>query len=48
MTKNHYLFWHISNFYVITKFQNHGNEHDHGFLLIKDVYMYGVHTNEKN
>jgi len=47
MTKNHYFFWHVSNFYD-TKFQNHGSEHDHGLLSIKDAYMYGVHTNEKN
>jgi hypothetical protein len=47
MTKNHYLFGHIFNFYFITKFQNHRNEHDHGLLSIKDAYMYGMHTNEE-
>jgi hypothetical protein len=47
MTKNHFFGGHISNFYFVTEFQNHGNEHNHGLLWIKDAPMYGVHTNEK-
>jgi hypothetical protein len=47
MKKNHYLFGDISNFYFVTEFQNHGNEHDHGILWIKDALMYKVHTNEE-
>jgi len=46
MTKDHYLFGHISNFYFVIEFQNCENEHDHGFLWIKDAPMYGVHTNK--
>ncbi len=47
MTKDHYSFGHISNFYFVTKFQNHGNEHNQGLLWIKDALMYGMHTNEE-
>jgi hypothetical protein len=47
MTKDHYLFGHISNIYFFTEFQNCGSEHDHGFLWIKDAPMYGMHTNEE-
>ncbi len=38
---------HIFEFFLVTKFQNHGSEHDHGFLWIKNAPMYGVHTNEE-
>jgi hypothetical protein len=38
-----YIFY----FIFVAEFQNHGNEHDHGFLWIKNAPMYGVHTNEK-
>jgi hypothetical protein len=31
----------------VTKFQNHGSEHDHGLLWIKDAPIYGINTNEK-
>ncbi len=44
--KDHFLFGYISEF-LVTKFQNCGNEHDHGLLWIKDASMYGVHINEK-
>jgi hypothetical protein len=47
MTKDHYFFGHISDFYFVIEFQNCGNEHDHGFLWIKDAPMCGVHTNEE-
>jgi hypothetical protein len=33
--------------FFVTKFQNHGSEHCHGLLWIKNAPMYGVHTNEK-
>jgi hypothetical protein len=33
--------------FFLTKFQNHGNEHNHGFLWIKNASMYGVHRNGK-
>jgi hypothetical protein len=48
MTKDHYCFGHIFNFYFFTKFQNRGSKHDHGLLWIKDVHVYGVRTNEEN
>jgi uncharacterized protein YabN with tetrapyrrole methylase and pyrophosphatase domain len=47
MTKDYYIFGHISNFYLVIKFQNCGSEHNHGLLWIKDAPMYGVHTNEE-
>jgi hypothetical protein len=47
MTKDHYSFGHISNFYFVIELQNYGNEHNHGILWIKDAPMYGVHTNEE-
>jgi hypothetical protein len=47
MTKDHSSFGHISNYYFVTEFQNHGNEHNHGLLWIKDALMYGMHTNEE-
>ncbi len=33
-------------FYFVIKFQNKGNEHDHGLLLIKNGPTYGVDSNE--
>jgi hypothetical protein len=47
MTKDHFPFGHISNFYFLIKFQNHGNENDHGLLWIKNALVYGMHINEK-
>jgi hypothetical protein len=47
IAKYHYLFGYILDFFFIIEFQNHGNEHDHGFLWIKNAPMYGVHTNEE-
>ncbi len=47
MTKYHHFFGHISKFYFVIEFQNHGSEDDHGLLWNKNVPMYGVHTNEK-
>jgi hypothetical protein len=46
ITKYHYLFGYISDF-LITEFQNHGIEHDHGILWIKNAPMYGMHTNQQ-
>jgi hypothetical protein len=31
----------------VTKFQNHGSEHNHGLLWIKDAPIHGINTNEK-
>jgi hypothetical protein len=47
MTKKYYIFGHISNFHLVIKFKNCGNEHNHGLLSIKDAPMYGVYTNEE-
>jgi hypothetical protein len=47
MTKDQYLFRHFFNIYFVIEFQNHGNEHDHGLLWVKNVPMYGMQTNEK-
>ncbi len=33
--------------FFVTKFQNHGNEHDHGLLWIKDTPICGINTNEE-
>jgi hypothetical protein len=33
--------------FLVIEFQNHGNEHDHGLLWIKNTLMYGMHTNEE-
>ncbi len=35
------------SFFFIIEFQNHGSEHDHGLLWIKNAPMYGMHTNEE-
>jgi hypothetical protein len=42
MTKDQYLFRHFFNIYFVIEFQNHGNEHDHGLLWVKNVPMYGM------
>ncbi len=47
VTKYHYLFGYISDFFYVTKFQNCGSKHDHGLLWIKNAPMYGVQINEK-
>ncbi len=47
MMKDHYIFRHISDFYFVNEFQNCGSKHEHGLLWMKDVPMYGMHTNEK-
>jgi hypothetical protein len=47
MIKDHYLLKHISDFYFVNKFQNCGRKHEHGLLWIKDVPMYGMHTNDE-
>jgi len=47
MTKYHYFFGHVFNFYIVTEFQNCGSKQDHGLLWIKNVPMYKMHTNEK-
>jgi len=49
IAKDHYLFGFIYVYIYIsvTKFQNYGSEHEHGFLWIKKTSMYRVHTNEK-
>jgi len=33
--------------FLVIEFQNCGNKHDHGSLLIKNALMYEVHTNEE-
>ncbi len=45
--KYHYLFRYIFEFFFVNEFQNHGSEHEHGLLWIKNAPMYGMHTNEK-
>jgi hypothetical protein len=46
--KYYYPFGHIiSNFYFVSEFENHENEHDDGLLWIKEAPMYGLHTNKK-
>jgi len=47
ITKDHSFFEYIFEFFFINEFQNHGSEHEHGFLWIKNAPMYGMHTNEK-
>jgi hypothetical protein len=47
MMKDHSFFGSISNFFGGSRFQNSGNEHEHGLLWIKNALMYGVLTNEK-
>jgi hypothetical protein len=47
ITKDHSLFGYIFGKKFIAEFQNHGSEHDHGLLWIKNALMYGMHTNEK-
>jgi hypothetical protein len=38
---------HLFLIFFVTKFQNHGNEHDHGLLWIKDTPICGINTNEE-
>ncbi len=40
------IFKQVYDFFFVTKFQNHGSEHDHGLLWIKDAPIYGINTNE--
>jgi hypothetical protein len=57
MTIKHHIFVHYSTnthlflnksviIFLVTKFQNHGSEHDHGLLWIKYEPIYGINTNE--
>ncbi len=46
ITKDHSFFGYISDFFII-EFQNHGSEHDHGLLWIKNAPMYGMHKMKK-
>jgi hypothetical protein len=41
------MFWTNTLFFFVTKFQNHGSEHDHGLLWIKDAQIHGINTNLK-
>jgi hypothetical protein len=47
MTKDYYIFGHISDFYLVIKFQNCRSEHNDGLLQIKNAPIYGVHKNEE-
>ncbi len=47
LSQNIILNIYFFEFVFVTKFQNHGSEHDHGFLKIKNAPMYRVHTNEE-
>ncbi len=40
-------FWTSVWFLFVIEFQNHGSEHDHGLLWIKDAPIYVINTNEK-
>jgi hypothetical protein len=37
----------VCDFIFVIEFQNHGNEHDHGLLCIKDAPIYGINRNEE-
>ncbi len=37
----------MCDFCFVTKFQNHGSEHDHSLFWIKDAPIYGINTNEE-
>ncbi len=41
------IFGQVYDLFSATKFQNHGNEHDHGLLWIENAPIYGSNTNEK-
>ncbi len=40
------IFEQVCDFFFVVEFQNHGSEHDHGLLWIKDAPIYGI-NNEK-
>ncbi len=40
------IFEQVCDFFFVVEFQNHGSEHDHGLLWIKDTPIYGI-NNEK-
>ena len=39
------LFGKIADFYFVTKFQNRGAEHEHGFLWVENAPIYGINSN---
>ncbi len=47
ITKDNFFLGNYLFIYFVIEFQNPGNKHDHGFLLIKYAPMYGVYTNEE-
>jgi hypothetical protein len=47
LSQNIIIFLDIFLIFYIIKFQNHGSEHDHGIVWIKNAPIYGVHTNEQ-
>ncbi len=34
------------DFFFVTKFQNHGSEHDHGFLWVVNASTHGLNSNK--
>jgi hypothetical protein len=36
----------LLDFFFVTKFQNHGSEHDHGLLWVVNAPTYGLDSNK--
>jgi hypothetical protein len=44
--KDDTIFEPLLDFFFVTKFQNHGSEHDHGLLWVVNVPTYGLDPNK--
>jgi hypothetical protein len=43
--KDNSIFQHLLDFFFVTKFQSHGNQHDHGLLWVANAQIYGLDSN---
>jgi hypothetical protein len=43
--KDNSIFGHLLKKFFVTKFQNHGSQHEHGFLWVANAPIYGLDSN---